>query len=422
MDNVFQRVCGLDVHKESVVACVRVASAPGKAKREVRTFNAHARGLTELHDWLVESEVQAVAMEGTGIYWRPVYALLEVDAAWDLIVGNAQHIKNVPGRKTDVKDAEWIADLVAHGLIRPSFIPPPAQRELRDITRNRSAWVADRSRDRNRVLKILQLGGIKLDGVASDAFGVTGMLILRALSKGESTPSAMANLAKGTLRKKIDALTIALESPLAKTHQEMLTIALERLDETEKHLVQYDALIDEMLKPSAEQMALLVTIPGVDRVVAASILAELGPDMSVFPTAGHAASWAGLSPGNHESAGKRQSGATTRGNRALKSMLCQAAHSASHTKKGYLRDKFYRLKARRGHNRAAMAIAHKILVAAYFMLKRNVSFKDLGDDFLDQRDKGRVVSQLLGRLRALGVDVTVTTPTAPALEPGQACA
>lgn len=413
MEAVVERACGLDVHKETIVACLRLPGAKGKVTREVRTFAAHARGLLELRAWLIESEVEAVAMEGTGIYWRPVYAVLEVDATWRLIVGNAQHIKNVPGRKTDVKDAEWLADLVAHGLIRPSFIPQPAQRELRDVTRNRSAWLGDRTRDRNRVLKILQLAGIKLDGVASDAFGVTGMHILRALSKGDATPSAMAHLAKGTLRNKIDALTLALESPLGATHRQMLTIALQRLDETDKHLADYDAMIDAMLAPREQEMRLLVTIPGVERVVAASILAELGSDMSVFPTAGHAASWAGVCPGNHESAGKRTSSTTTRGNTALKTMLCQAAQAASRTKKGYLRDKFYRLKARRGHNRAVMAIAHKILVAAYHMLKLRLTYEDLGDNYLDERDKTRVVQGLLARLRALGVDVSHGTRPSP---------
>jgi transposase len=415
MEQILRRVCGLDVHKETIVACVRVVDDRGKPKREVRTFPAHLRGLMELRAWLLESSVEAVAMEGTGIYWRPVYAVLEADTPWAIVVGNAQHIKNVPGRKTDVSDAQWIADLVAHGLIRASFIPPPKLRELRDVTRNRSAWTADRTRDRNRVLKVLQLAGIKLDGVATDAFGVTGMLILRALSKGDATPQAMAQLARGTLKKKIDALAVALESPLGATHRQMLTIALERLDETEKHLAEYDALIAQMLVPYARELALLVTIPGVDTVVAASILAELGPDMSVFPSSAHAASWAGVSPGNHESAGKRSSGRTTTGNRAIKTMLCQAAQSAAHTKKGYLRDKFYRLKARQGHNRAVMAIAHKILVAAYHMLRDTVPYADLGDDYLDKRDRSRTVASLLTRLRKLGVEVTVSASTTSAV-------
>ncbi|MCU0665249.1 MAG: IS110 family transposase [Myxococcota bacterium] len=412
MESVFEKVSGLDVHKDSVVACVLTPGTKGKRpKKDVRTFDAHLRGLMELRGWLAECGVQAIAMEGTGIYWRPVYAVLEADAAWTLIVGNAQHIKNVPGRKTDVKDAEWLADLVAHGLIRPSYVPPPQLRELRDVTRHRSMWIADRTRDRNRVLKVLQLAGIKLDGVASDAFGKSGMAMLRALSKGEATPGEIANLARGVLRKKIDALEVALESPLSATHRNMLGIALERLDNTEHLLDKYDTLIDEMLAPYAEQMSLLTTIPGVDRIVAAAILAEVGPDMSVFDSDAHLASWAGVCPGNHESAGKRSSGQTTKGNRYLKTMLCQAAQSAARTKKGYLRDKFYRLKARRGHNRAAMAIAHKILVAAYHMLKDGKPYNDLGDAYLDERDKNRVVAGLVSRLRALGVEVVISSTT-----------
>jgi transposase len=420
MESVFEKTCGLDVHKDSVVACVMTAVAKGKRpKKEVRTFEAHLRGLMELRGWLAECGVQAVAMEGTGIYWRPVYAVLEADAEWTLIVGNAQHIKNVPGRKTDVKDAEWLADLVTHGLIRPSFVPPPQIRELRDVTRHRTMWVADRSRDRNRVIKVLQLAGIKLDGVAADVFGKSGMAMLRALAEGEATPSEMANLALGLLRKKLDALEVALESPLSSTHRQMLTISLKRLDSTEKVLAEYEALIDQMLAPYAEQMKILSTIPGVDRIVAASILAEIGPDMSVFATEGHLASWAGVCPGNHESAGKRKSGESTKGNRHLKTMLCQAAQSAARTKKGYLRDKFYRLKARRGHNRAVMAIAHKILIAAYYILGEGVTYHDLGDNYLDERDKGRVVANLVSRLRALGVDVMIS-PSPPVPEPAPA--
>ena len=231
------------------------------ATKEVRTFAAHLQGLKELGARLIARGVEAVAMEGTGVYWRPVYALLEVLTGWRLIVGNAQHIKNVSGRKTDLKDAEWLAELVAHGLIRPSFVPPTWQRALRDVVRQRAAWVADQTRDRNRILKVLQLAGIKLDGVATDAFGKSGMSILRALAEGSVTPSQMANLARGTLRKKIDALTLALESPLSGTHQQMLAIALERLDATEGHLRKYEALIDSMLLPHAEQMGLVQTIP-----------------------------------------------------------------------------------------------------------------------------------------------------------------
>jgi transposase len=413
MDTMVERACGLDVHKESVVACVRIARGHGRgATREVRTFATNLRGLKELADWLATYAVQVIAMEGTGVYWRPVYAMLEALHAWSLIVGNAQHIKNVPGRKTDVKDAEWLADLVAHGFIRPSFIPPPWQRELRDVVRMRSVWVADRTRQRNRVLKVLQLGGVKLDGVASDAFGKSGMAILRALAAGIATPQQMAELACGRMRPKIDALAIALESPLSVTHRALLSIALEGLDATELHLAKCEVLIDSMLEPYAQQMALLQTIPGVERIASAAILAEMGPDMSVFATGAHAASWAGVCPGNHESAGKRSKGTTTQGNRLLKTTLCQAAHAAAHAKKGYLRDKFYRLKARRGHGRAVMAVAHKILLAAYNILQRLTPYRDLGDGYLDRRNVPRTLAGLLARVEALGFTVVATPKVA----------
>jgi transposase len=417
METMVERACGLDVHKESVVACVRVVRGNGRgAAREVRTFTTTLRGLKELVDWLKERAVQAIAMEGTGVYWRPVYAMLEALSTWSLIVGNAQHIKNVPGRKTDVKDAEWLADLVAHGLIRPSFVPPPWQRELRDAVRMRAAHVRDRTSSRNRALKVLQLGGVKLDGVASDAFGKSGMAMLRALAAGTSTPAQMAELACGRMRKKVDALAIALESPLSATHQRMLSIALEGLEATERQLAAYDALIDTILAPYAQQMALLQTIPGVERLAAAAILAELGPDMSAFATSAHAAAWAGLCPGNHKSAGKRSKGTTTQGNRYLKTALCQAAHAASHCKKGYFRDKFFRLKARRGHGRAVMAIAHKILVAAYNILQKLTPYRDLGEGYLDRRNVPRTLASLLARVQALGFSV-VATPRVPLPEP-----
>jgi transposase len=419
MEAFVEVACGLDVHKESVVACVRRAHGPGKrATRQVQTFAAHLRGLKELSEWLTEQGVQVVAMEGTGVYWRPVYAVLEASHRWTMIVGNAQHIRNVPGRKTDVKDAEWLAELVAYGLIRPSFVPAPWQRELRDVVRLRSAWVADQTRNRNRILKILQLAGIKLDGVASSAFGKSGMSILRALAEGRATPGEMAQLALGVLRKKIDALAVSLESKLGEAHRQMLAIALDGLMAIDRQLSQYDALIDALVEPHAESMALLCTIPGVERVCAASILAELGPDMSAFASAHHAASWAGVCPGNHESAGKRSTGKTTHGNGRLKTMLCQAANAAVHTKNSYLRDKFYRLKARRGHGRAIMAIAHKILVASFHILKTRVAYRDLGPTYLDLRDKSRTVAGLVARIEALGFAVSLEPHAlAPQLAP-----
>lgn len=376
-------------------------------RKETRTFAAHARGLLELRDWLLSERVQAVGMESTGVYWKPVYAVLE-NEGMSLIVGNAQHIKGVPGRKTDVKDAEWLADLVRHGLIRPSFVPPPPLRELRDLLRYRTSLVQERSRERNRVLKVLQTVSIKLDGVASDAFGVSGMAILRALADGSATPREMAELARGVLRKKIDALEVALEGRLDEAHRLMLRIALDRLDHAERNIAELERLIDARLEPYAQERRRLEQIPGVDTVCSAVLVAELGVDMSVFPSASHAARWAGLCPGNDESAGKRNSGQTPQGNRHLKTMLCQAANAASHTRGSYLRDKFFRLRARRGHKRAVLAIAHKILIAAYHMLAGATDYRDLGEHYLDRRDTRRTADRLKQRLESLGFNVLLT--------------
>jgi transposase len=407
MDVMFEVACGLDVHKETVVACV--SERHGKTvKKETKTFAAHTRGLNELRVWLQEKKVEVIGMEGTGIYWRPVYAVLEAGAAtWKLVVGNAQHIKNVPGRKTDVKDAEWLSQLVQHGLIKLSFVPPPAIRLLRDLTRYRKKLVQDRTRQQERVLKVLQAANIKLDGVASDAFGVSGMLMLRALAKGEKTPKEIALLAKGALKKKVDALEIALEGTLGEVHRGMLTVALGILDAFDASLDSTDALIDQHAAPWAKELELLCTIPGFDRVMAVSVLAEVGPDMAVFMTEHHLASWSGVCPGNNQSAGKSRDGRPQRGNPWLKTMLCQAALSAVRTKGSYLKDKYHRLKARRGHNKAIMAIAHKLVVSVFHMLKAHVAYKDLGATWLDTRDKDRVIRGLVDRLRALGQDVTV---------------
>jgi transposase len=417
MDVMYQVVCGIDVHKETMVACV--ADKRGKrTKRETRTFAAHTPGLRELREWLVSRNVEAIAMEGTGIFWRSLYAVLEAGAVpWTLVVGNAHHIKNVPGRKTDVKDAEWLAELVQHGLIRPSFVPPPMLRELRDLTRYRKRLVEDRTRQQERILKVLQAANIKLDGVATDVFGVSGMLMLRALATGEKTPKEMASLAKGTLKNKIEALEVALEGTLNRVHRGMLTIALSLLDGFDKSLAEVDALIDKHVEPWREEVELLKTMPGFDRVMAVSVLAEVGPDMAVFPTEHHLASWTGVCPGNNRSAGKSRNGRPQRGNPWLKTMICQAALSAVKTKGTYLKDKYHRLKARRGHQKAIMAMAHKLIVGVFHILKERVVFKDLGQDWLDRRDKDRVVRGLVERLRALGLEATlreISTPSAAA--------
>lgn len=306
-----------------------------------------------------------------------------------------------------MKDAEWIADLLRHGLLRPSFVPPKPIRELRDLLRYRRKLVESQSAERNRLVKLLETANIKLAGVASDVFGVSGQRMLNALLKGEQTPKAMAELAKGRMRSKIPQLELALEGRLEEHHRFLLRIQQRRLAQLETDLAELEQRLQEKLKPYAVQLALLDEIPGVDWTLAAVIIAELGVDMSVFGSASQAASWAGVCPGNNESAGKRKSSKTSKGNHYLKTVLVEAANAAARAKGTYLREKFFRLKARRGHKRAAMAIAHKILVAAYHMLSQQVSYNDLGDAYLDKLSKTQLTRNLLRRLDRLGYQVTV---------------
>jgi len=344
-------------------------------------------------------------MESTGVYWMPVYTILE--GAFELIIGNAMHIKQVPGRKTDIKDSEWIADLLRHGLIPRSFVPPKPLRELRELLRYRRKLVESSTCERNRMLKLLETANIKIAGVVTDVFGVSGRRMLRALLEGQRTPAQMADLAKGRMRKKLVELTAALEGRVEEDHRFLLEIQLERLEQVEATLDRLDRRIDAKLEPYREQHTRLMQIPGVDRVGAAVIIAELGVDMRVFPSVRHCAAWAGVCPGNNESAGKRRGHPARKGNVHLTTALVQAAVSASHAKGTYLKDKYWRLKARRGPGRAAMAIAHKILVAAYHMLSRSVDYKDLGTTFLDQASASATKRSLIKRLQRLGYSVSL---------------
>jgi transposase len=323
------------------------------------------------------------------------------------VVANAQHVKKVPGRKTDVKDAEWIADLLCHGLLRPSFVPPQPIRELRDLTRYRRKLVESQSAERNRLLKVLETANIKLASVATDVFGMSGRLMLRALIEGKAAPEKMAELAKGKLRSKIPQLELALEGKLEDHHRFLLKLQLDRLERVEGDLAVLEQHIQEKLAPYAAQLALLDEIPGIDWTLAAVIIAELGVDMSVFQSVSQLASWAGVCPGNNESAGKRKSSRIPKGNVYLKTVLVEAAHAAAKTKGSYLRDKFYRLKARRGYKRAAVAIGHKILVSIYHMISQNVSYNDLGDLYLDKLHKNHLTRNLVHRLERLGYVVTL---------------
>jgi len=405
MQALIERCCGLDVHQETVVACLMIGAPGVRPSKEVRTFRTVTRDLEALRDWLAAEGVTHVGMESTGVYWRPVYAVLE--GHFDLIVGNARHIRNVPGRKTDVKDAEWIADLVRHGLIAKSFVPPRPLRELRDLLRYRRKLVESQTAERNRLLKLLETANIKLASVMSDVFGVSGRAMLKALIEGQASVEAMADLAKGQLRRKRADLVLALEGRMEEHHQFLLATQLRRLEAIEHDIAALDLRIVERLEPYQAPHALLMQIPGVDWLVAAVIIAEIGVDMSVFVSVYHLSAWAGVCPGNHESAGRQRSGRARKGNIHLRTILVGAAVSAGRTKGSYLRDKFHRLKARRGPLRAALAIAHKILVAAYHMLAKGVGYRELGEAYLDQIGQTRTVANLKRRIERLGYHVTL---------------
>jgi transposase len=405
MQTLVERGCGMDVHQATVVACLLIVLNNGKVRKQVRTFGTTTRELMGLREWLLSEGCTHVAMESTGVYWKPIYAILE--GAFEIIIANAQHVKKVPGRKTDVKDAEWIADLLCHGLLRASFVPPKPIRELRDLTRYRRKLVESRSAERNRLLKLLESANIKLASVASDVFGVSGLLMLHALVEGKATAREMAELAKRQMRKKIPELELALEGKVEEHHRFLLSVQLRRLRTVEADLGILEQRIQEKLKPYALQLALLQEIPGIDETLAAAIIAELGVDMSVFGTVSQLASWAGICPGNNESGGKRKSSRIPKGNVYLKTTLVEAAQSAAKAKGTYLRDKFYRLNARRGYKRACVAIAHKILVAIYHMFSHRVCYNELGDLYLDKLNKHHLTRNLVHRLERLGYTVTL---------------
>ena len=410
MEAIVERTCGLDVHQATVVACLLVGAADRKPRKEVRTFGTMTPDLVRLREWLRAEGCTHVGMESTGIYWMPVYTMLEGE--FELVVGNATHIRQVPGRKTDVKDSEWIADLVRHGLIRRSFVPPKPLRELRDLLRYRRKLVESQTAERNRMLKLLETANIKLATVASNVFGVSGRRMLRALLEGTLTPEQMAELAKGSLRKKLTVLASALDGRVEGHHRFLLSMQLERMEEVEATIKKLDERIDEKLVPYQEQHKRLTQIPGVERIGAAVIIAELGVDMSVFPTVRHAAAWAGVCPGNNESAGKRKGTPGRRGNTHLTTALVQAAVCASRTKGTYLKEKYWKLKARRGPMRAALAVAHKILIAAYHMLSTGADHQDLGPTHLDRLSITTTKNALVKRLERLGYQVTLQEATA----------
>jgi transposase len=372
MDVLYPCCVGLDVHKKTVVACVRRISSGGQVDQEVRTFATMTADLLALGDWLAEQGVKRVAMESTGVYWKPVYYLLE--DRFDVILVNAQHIKQVPGRKTDVKDCQWIAELLQYGLLRPSFVPPRAIRELRDLTRQRTQLVADRARAVSRVQKVLEDANIKLASVATDVLGVSGRAMIRSLIAGDNDPAQLAKLARGRLRSKIPALEQALHGRVNEHHRFLLAMLLDQIEFLERLIGRFDAQVAERVAPFSDAVGRLDTIPGLDQRAVEVILAEVGPDMTKFPTSGHLCSWAGMCPGNNESAGKRRTGRTTPGSRWLRSVLVQAAWAASHTKKTSFAAAYQQWARRRGKKRALVALGHKILVVVYELLTHQVDY------------------------------------------------
>lgn len=452
MEMVYPRCAGLDVHKKTVTAC-RLLSGAGGKEQETRTFGTTTRDLLALRDWLQEGGCTHVALESTGVYWQPVYNILEGSA--ELLLVNAKHVKHVPGRKTDVRDAEWLAELLRHGLLKASFVPPQPQRDLRELTRNRAVLVGERAAVANRIQKVLEGANIKLASVASDVVGVSGRAMLEALLAGTVAPEVLAKLAKGKLREKRAELEAALEGRVRDHHRFLLAQHLAHLDFLEEQVAQFDRQItahmeamgeasDEALPPAppssanpsgdgaaeagravaralrvvpeiplsyAEAVRLLDPIPGVAERGAQAILAEIGTDMRRFASAAHLASWAGMSPGNNESAGKRRSGKTTEGNAALRKALTQAAHGAKITKGSYFGALYSRLAARRGKRRAIVAVGHALLVAIYHMLLYQEPYRDLGRDHYDERRKEGLIEHLIQRIEKLGYRATVELKT-----------
>lgn len=411
---IYQNVAGLDVHKKSVVAAVIVQTGAGDWQQASRRFGTMTVDLLGLSDWLMSQGVTHVAMESTAEYWKPVFNILENN--FEILLVNAQHLSKVPGRKTDQSDAQWIAELLQYGLLKASFIPPVGQRELRELTRFRATFVRERATLVNRVQKVLESANIKLASVASDVMGVSGRAILQALIEGQASAEQMAELAKGRLREKRDELVKALEGRVKPHHRFVLTELLCQIDSLEETIARFDQEITDYCRPFEAAVVLLDTIPGVARATAEAIVAEIGTDMNRFPSADHLASWAGVSPGNHQSAGKRGSGKTSQGNKALGAALNQAAHAASRTKNTYLAAQYHRLAARRGKPKAIVAVMHSILVMAYHMIQRQEPYRELGGNYFDQRRPEVTAQRLVKRLEKLGFQVSLQQ--APAIVAG----
>jgi transposase len=412
MEVLYRVCCGLDVHKKTVAACVRGAGSKGRRSEEVRTFGTTTGELLRLADWLTTAGCTHVAMESTGVYWRPVYHILE--SSFEVLLVNAQHVKAVPGRKTDIRDCQWIAQLLEHGLLRASFVPPAPVRELRELTRSRRQLIQEHAREVNRVQKVLETANIKLGDVASDVMGASGRAMLKALVAGERDPEKLASLAQRRLRAKAPQLREALIGRVTPHHAFLLGALLSHVEFLEQQTKLFDERIAEHTRPFTAALDRLDTISGVARRSAEQILAELGDDMSRFPTAAHAASWAGICPGNHESAGRRLSGKTRKGNRWLRATLVEWARGAVRARNTYLAAQYHRLARRRGDKKAIVAVGHSILVAAWHILREGVSYRELGRDYFDRLNRDHLIRYHTRRLADLGVAVPSTRAATPA--------
>ncbi len=405
MQVVYERCAALDVHKKTVVATIMKTQADGGVQEWTRTFSTMTADLLALDDWLRSHEIEVLAMESTGVFWRPVFNLLEEGR--QIILVNAQHMKAVPGRKTDGKDSQWLADLLRHGLLKASFIPPKPVRELRDLMRYRKTMVQERATEVNRLQKVLETANIKLASVATDVLGKSGRSMLEALLGGQTDVEVLAELARGRLRAKLPDLRKALDGRVQPHHRVLLTRILAHIDFLEESLAELQSEMGQYLHPFEEEMHLVQSVVGIDATAAASILAEIGIDMTRFASDKHLASWAGGCPGNKQSGGKRLSGKTTKGNPYLRAILFEVAWAIAHTKDNYLSAFYHRMARRRGKNKAIMALAHKVLVIIYHILRTKKPYTDLGADYFDQKDRERIERHHIHRLEQLGYTVTL---------------